>query len=50
MNTKAATNVAALVKAGVNALKAAGWTEARIIPHLPMMAREAVAQLAAKVA
>jgi hypothetical protein len=44
----AVRNVTELVNAGVSALKAAGWSEARIIPHLPYLATEAVKQLAAK--
>lgn len=48
--TKAAQNAVTLIEAGIYALKVAGWTEAQIIPHLPMMADEAVKFLAAKAA
>jgi hypothetical protein len=41
-------NVRQLVEAGVAELQAAGWTEAKIIEQLPMLAAEAVKFLAAK--
>lgn len=44
-NAKVISNMTTLVKAGVLALKQAGWSEARIIPELPFLAAEAIKYL-----
>ncbi|MGJ5032436.1 hypothetical protein ACQR1I_36750 [Bradyrhizobium sp. HKCCYLS2038] len=48
MQNAAIRNAKQLVEAGVAQLQAAGWSEDRIIAHLPYLASEAVKFLAAK--